>query len=116
MSAGDTSEVMSNGKLVKPLSELSVHEVGIVLEALKLGNYKETLISNEIDEKCLMECSTVDEVKEMGISISVKAKYFLKEIKKLQQLMKADDGTETDDINTEMQMNMGTTHKVELFA
>ena len=52
----------------------------------------------------------------MGISPSVKAKYFLKEIKKLQQLMKADDGTEMDDINTEMQMNMVTTHTVELFA
>ena len=107
MSAGDTSEVMSNGKLVKPLSELSVHEVGIVLEALKLGKYKEALISNEIDGKCLVECNTVEDVKE---------KYFLKEIKKLQQLMKADDGTEMDDINTEMQMNMVTAHTVELFA
>ena len=116
MSAGDTSEVMSNGKLVKPLSELSVNEVGIVLEALNFGNYKETLLSNNIDGNCLMECSTVDDVKEMGISLSVKAKYFLKEIKKLQQLMKADAGTEMDDINTEMQMNMGTTNTVELFA
>ncbi len=44
------------------------------------------------------------------------SKYFLKEIKKLQQLIKADDGTEMDDINTEMQMNMVTTHAVELFA
>ena len=100
----------------KPLSELTIGEVGTLLEALKLGKYKETLISNEIDGKCLMECSTVDEVIEMGISLSVKAKYFLKEIKKLQQLMKADDGTEMDDINTEMQMNMVTTHTAELFA
>jgi hypothetical protein len=46
----------------------------------------------------------------------VKAKYFLKEIKKWQQLIKADDVTEMDDINTEMQMNMVTTHIVELFA
>jgi len=158
---------MSNGKLVKPLSELSVHEVGIVLEALKLGKYKETLINNEIDGKCLVECYTVEDVVNMGISlvvkarvflnevmiwkangvpmeyfsvyqatnrenndaedridevkdttmnVSVKAKYFLKEIKKLQQLMKADDGTEVDDINTEMQLNMITTHTVELFA
>jgi hypothetical protein len=60
--------------------------------------------------------STVDDVKEMVISPSVKAKYFLKEIKKLQQLMKADDETEMDDISTEMLMNMVTTHKVELFA
>ena len=94
-----------DGELVKPLSELSVHEVGIVLEALNLGYYKEALLKNKIDGKCLMECSTVDEVKEMGISLSVKAKYFLKEIKKLQQLMKADDGTEMDDISTEMLMN-----------
>ena len=80
MSAGDTSEVMSNGKLVKPLSELTVHEVGIVLEALKLGNYKEALISNEIDGKCLVECNTVEDVKEIGISIVVKARVFLNEV------------------------------------
>ena len=71
---------MLNGKLVKPLSELSVHEVGIVLEALKLGKYKETLIMNEIDGKCLVECNTVEDVKEMGISIVVKARVFLNEV------------------------------------
>ena len=82
MSAGDTSEVMSNGKLVKPLSELSVDEVGIVLEALKLGNYKETLINNKIDGKCLMKCNTVEDVKEMGILMTVKASLLLDEIRK----------------------------------
>ena len=107
---------MLNGKLVKPLSELSVHEVGIVLQAFDLDEFREVFRMNKINGKYLMECSTVDEVIEMGISLSVKAKYFLKEIKKLQQLMKADDGTEMDDINTEVQMNMVTTHKVELFA
>ena len=71
MSAGDTSEVMSNGKLVKPLSELSVHEVGIVLEALKLGKYKEALLSNEIDGKCLVECHTVEDVVNIGIKITI---------------------------------------------
>ena len=73
---------MSNGKLVKPLSELSVHEVGIVLEALKLGKYKETLLSNEIDGKCLMKCHTVEDVKEMGIPMTVKASLLLDEIRK----------------------------------
>ena len=71
----------SNGKLVKPLSELSVHEVGIVLEALKLGKYKETLLSNEIDGKRLMECNTVEDVKGMGISMTVKPSIMLHEIK-----------------------------------
>ena len=82
MSAGDTSEVMLNGKLVKPLSELSVHEVGIVLEALKLGNYKETLINNKIDGKCLMKCNTVEDAVSMGIPITVKASLLLDEIRK----------------------------------
>ena len=117
MSAGDTSEVMLNGKIVKPLCELSVHEVGIVLEVLDLDEFREVFRIKNISRKYLMECSTVDEVIEMGISLSVKAKCFLKEIKKLQQLMKADDdGTEMDDINTEIQMNMVTTHTVELLA
>jgi hypothetical protein len=80
LSAGDTSEVMLNGKIVKPLSELSVDEVGIVLEALKLGKYKEALLSNEIDGKCLMECNTVEDVVNMGISLVVKARVFLNEV------------------------------------
>ncbi len=73
---------MLNGKLVKPLSELSVHEVGIVLEALKLGKYKETLMSNEIDGKCLVECNTVEDVKEMSILMTVKASLILDKIRK----------------------------------
>ena len=91
MSAGDTSEVMSNGKLVKPLSELSVHEVGIVLEALKLGKYKETLINNEIDGKCLMKCNTVEDVVNMGISIVVKASLLLDKIRKWKAASQDDD-------------------------
>jgi len=82
LSAGDSSEVMLNGTLVKPLSELSVHEVGIVLEALKLGKYKEALINNEIDGKCLKKCNTVEDVKEMGILLTVKASLLLDEIRK----------------------------------
>ena len=73
---------MSNGKLVKPLSELSVHEISAVLEALKLAKYKETLLSNEIDGKCLMKCHTVEDVKEMGIPMTVKASLLLDEIRK----------------------------------
>ena len=91
MSAGDTSEVMSNGKLVKPLSELSVDEVGIVLEALKLGKYKETLIINEIDGMCLMKCNTVEDVKEMGILMTVKASLLLDEIRKWKAASQDDD-------------------------
>jgi hypothetical protein len=66
----------------KPLSELIVGEVGTLLEALKLGKYKETLINNEIDGKCLMKCNTVEDVVNMGISIVVKASLLLDEIRK----------------------------------
>ena len=71
---------MLNGKLVKPLSELSAHEVGILLEAMKLGKYKEALINNEIDGRCLMECYTSEDVVNMGIKIFVKARVFLNEV------------------------------------
>ena len=71
---------MLNGKLVKPLSELSVHEVSAVLEAMKLGKYKEALLKNEIDGRCLMECYTSEDVVNMGIKIFVKARVFLNEI------------------------------------
>ena len=66
----------------KPLSELTVGEVGTVLEALKLGKYKETLINNEIDGKCLMKCNTVEDAVSMGILITVKASLLIDEIKK----------------------------------
>ena len=64
----------------KPLSELTVGEVGTLLEAFKLGKYKETLINNEIDGKCLVECNIVEDVVNMGISIVVKARVFLNEV------------------------------------
>jgi hypothetical protein len=85
---------MSNGKLVKPLSELSVHEVGIVLEAMKIGKYKEAFINNEIDGKCLMKCNTVEDVKEMGILMTVKASLLLDEIRKWKA---SEDGTNGND-------------------
>ena len=66
----------------KPLSELTVGEVGTLLEALKLGKYKEALINNEIDGKCLTRCNTVEDVVNIGISIVVKASLLLDEIRK----------------------------------
>jgi hypothetical protein len=62
---------------------LSVHEVVTVFEALNFGKCKEALISGEIDGKCLMKCSTEDDVKGMGISLNnVKASVIIDEIRK----------------------------------
>ena len=94
---------MSNGKLVKPLSELSVHEVSAVLKALKLGKYKEALLSNEIDGECLMKCHTVEDVVNMGVSIVVKARVFLKKVMTWKatgvpkEYLSANLGTDQDD-------------------
>jgi len=61
---------------------LSVHEVVTVFEALNFGKCKEALISGEIDGKCLMKCSTEDDVKGIGISLSnVKASVIIDEIR-----------------------------------
>ncbi len=80
----DAMNIQSNVEISrsKPLSELTIGEVGTLLEALKLGKYKETLINNEIDGKCLMKCNTVEDVVNMGISIVVKASLLLDEIRK----------------------------------
>ena len=99
MSAGDTSEVMSNGKLVmclstdnkmpantntRPLSDLSVVDVGSLLDRLDISEFKAILVRNKIDGKSLVRCSTVDEVKEMGIPITVKAKLLFEKIREFQ--------------------------------
>ena len=73
---------MSNGKIVKPLSELSVHEVGRLLESIEFDEYKAVFAKNKIDGKCLMRCNTVADVVNMGISIVVKASLLLDEIRK----------------------------------
>ena len=99
MSAGDTSEVMSNGKLVaclstdnkmpaitntRPLSDLSVVDVGSLLDRLDISEFKAILVRNKIDGKSLVRCLTVDEVKEMGIPITVKAKLLFEKIREFQ--------------------------------
>ena len=99
MSAGDTSEVMSNGKIVmclstdnkmpantntRPLSDLSVVDVGSLLDRLDISEFKAILVRNKIDGKSLVRCSTVDEVKEMGIPITVKAKLLFEKIREFQ--------------------------------
>ena len=99
MSAGDTSEVMLNGKIVtclstdnkmptnintRPLSDLSVVDVGSLLDRLDISEFKAILVRNKIDGKSLVRCSTVDEVKEMGIPITVKAKLLFEKIREFQ--------------------------------
>ena len=66
----------------KPLSELTVGEVGRLLESIEFDEYKAVFAKNKIDGKCLMKCNTVEDVVNMGISIVVKASLLLDEIRK----------------------------------
>ena len=64
----------------KPLSELSLMEVGQLLESLSFEEYKEVFLKNKIDGITLIECLTVDDIKEAGIMITMKAKQLYKKV------------------------------------
>jgi hypothetical protein len=51
-----------------------------LLESIEFNEYKAVFVTNKIDGKCLMECNTVEDVVNMGISIFVKARVFLNEV------------------------------------
>ena len=66
----------------KPLSELTVDEVGKLLESIEFDEYKAVLVKNKIDGRCLMKCNTIEDAVNMGITIFVKASLLLDEIRK----------------------------------
>lgn len=57
-----------------PLESLSVQDVSSLLQSLSLGAYVQELAKNDIDGKCLAACESVEDVKEIGITMNVKAK------------------------------------------
>jgi hypothetical protein len=65
---------------VKQLCDLSVAEVQRLLEGLQFGTYKHCFFVNEVDGLCLDSCSSVQDVKELGITITVKAKVLFEKI------------------------------------
>ena len=56
--------------------------MGRLLEWIEFDEYKAVLMKKKIDGKCLMKCYTVEDVKEMGILMTVKASLLLDEIRK----------------------------------
>ena len=66
----------------KPLSELTVGDVGKLLESIEFDEYKAVFAKNKIDGKCLMKCNTVEDAVSMGIPITVKASLLLDVIRK----------------------------------
>ena len=66
----------------KPLSELSVDNVIHLLESLNLSNFCYNFKENMIDGRTFMNCHSVDDVKELGIDITAKARILYEEIVK----------------------------------
>lgn len=79
----DASYVVLKDCNVKPLSALSVSEVGRLMESLHFEEYKEAFLKNRIDGRCLMKCDSTEKVANMGMSIIVKANIFLDMITKI---------------------------------
>ncbi len=65
---------------MKPLSELSVDDVILLLKSLNLRNYCTVFQENDIDGPTLMCCNSVDDVKELGINVVAKARLLFNKI------------------------------------
>jgi hypothetical protein len=90
----DVMSMMESGveiSSLKPLSELTIGEVGRLLESIEFDEYKVVFAKNKIDGKCLTKCNTVKNVQEMGIPMTVKASLLLDEIRKWKAASQDDD-------------------------
>ena len=59
---------------------LTAADVCILIENLQLGEYKEEIIANRIDGRCLEVVESVEEIKEWGIKMTTKAKVLLQKL------------------------------------
>ena len=93
----------SNTPPSSSLSNLTVCEVGRLLKWIEFDEYKAVFVENKIDGKCLVECNTVEDVVNMGISIVVKARIFLNKVMTWKatgvpiEYLSANLGTDQDD-------------------
>lgn len=67
-------------KNTKPLKELSVDDVSLLLENSKLSKYVQEMKSNDVDGETLFEVQNDEEMKELGISLSAKARLFFRKV------------------------------------
>lgn len=79
----DLSTSPTNGgqSLCKALHELTIDEVGCLLTSLDFSEYIDVFRSNRISGALLYECSSVEELVEVGFSVRIKAKLFLRQLR-----------------------------------
>ena len=81
LSAGSGSKSVPISGPTKPLRELTIAEVGSLLTALNMSIYKEAAAAKLVDGECLDVCETYEELKEMGIEMTAKAKILFNRLK-----------------------------------
>lgn len=69
----------------KPLIALTINEVGCLLDRLNLGLYKSTFRDNMVDGRTLNTCECIEHVKELGATITVKAKILFEKLLNYQE-------------------------------
>ena len=72
---------------MKPLSEFSVDDVTSLLKSLNLRRYRTLFRKNEIDGPTLINCKSVDDVKELGIDLAPKARILFEKIVQLKSTL-----------------------------
>ena len=68
----------TNSGNTKPLEQLTVDDVTVLLESLNMGQYAAAVKEQAVDGPCLACAECVDELKEMGVSMTAKAKMLYK--------------------------------------
>ncbi|CAK4754210.1 unnamed protein product [Aphanomyces euteiches] len=70
----------SFGSTTIPLTSLSKHQVATLLNNVACSKYSATFLENEIDGEALSGVVTVDDVKEMGVSLAAKGRVLFDKI------------------------------------
>jgi hypothetical protein len=64
----------------KQLEDLSVDEVGYLMESLNLGKFKDIFKANAVDGQTLVLAESEDEISDLGVNLSLKARLMFKKI------------------------------------
>ena len=80
------THILSSSQIQKPFEELTELEVQHLLESLNLNKYIEVFKQNEVDGRTLQNCHSEEDVKQLGITMTAKARVLLNKIEKLKSL------------------------------
>ena len=77
--------------VTKTLSEFTSYDVKTLFKHLNMKKYCKSVEDNGIDGRTLMTCQSVEEIKELGIDITVKARMLFDELSILKSIVPVRD-------------------------